>query len=100
MWTGQHHLFNYFFSKFKHLAQLTLFLCAAHTSLAQTPEIDSLQNVINATEGKEKVDAINALAFKLILTDYQKAAALATEAKLLAEQINYTKGISEALISE
>jgi signal transduction histidine kinase/tetratricopeptide (TPR) repeat protein len=100
MSTGQHYLFNCLISKFKHLAQLTIFLCAFQTGLAQTPEIDSLQNVINATEGKEKVDAINALAFKLILTDYEKARVLAIEGKLLAEEIDYTKGISEALISE
>src|SRR6187549_1239254 len=100
MRTRQHRLYNYLPSKFKHLAQLTIFLCSIHTSLAQIPEVDSLENIINAAQGKEKVDAMNALAFKLILVDYNKALALITETKQLAEEIDYTKGISEALISE
>src|SRR6187549_1847677 len=92
--------FSYFFRRVKYLAWMAIFLCSIHTSFAQLPEVDSLENIINAAQGKEKVDAMNALAFKLILVDYNKALAFIIETKQLAEEIDYTKGISEALISE
>ncbi|MEO7988080.1 MAG: tetratricopeptide repeat protein [Chryseolinea sp.] len=87
-------------SKYKRLTLVVVFLCGIHTGWAQLSEIDSLQNIVDNTQGKEKVDAINALAFKLILIDYKKAFENIAIAKQLAERIKYDRGISEAIIYE
>lgn len=65
---------------------------------AQTPEIDSLQNIVKNTAGLKKVDALNELSFRLLLVDFAKAKETLVESKALAEQLNYKKGISEATI--
>ncbi len=75
-------------------------LTTIQTSWTQGIEFDSLENVVNTTTGIAKVDALNALAFRLILIDIKRAKEYISQAGQLAEEINYAKGISQALICE
>lgn len=70
------------------------------TTVAQTHEIDSLQNIVKNAAGLKKVDALNELSFRLLLVDFAKAKEALAQSKALAGQLNYKKGISEATIFE
>ncbi len=97
MWRN-HYTGDNIYCKFRRLITVVVILCSIQTSRAQLAEIDSLENLANTTTGTEQVDATNALAFKLILIDYKRAFESVLKARQLAEELNYAKGLSEAII--
>jgi signal transduction histidine kinase len=60
-------------------------------------QVDSLEALIDKSNGTEKADALNALSFELFLYDYEKAAQKASEALALSEKLGYPKGMAQAL---
>lgn len=98
MWRKHHHSVTNNHCKFRQVVTAIIILCSIQTSWAQLAEIDSLENLVNTTTGTAKVDATNALAFKLILIDYKRAFESVLKARRLAEKLNYAKGLSEAII--
>jgi len=61
-------------------------------------ELRSLnENVQNAAGGRDRVDALNALAEKLKVRDVPRALPMAQEAKALATELGYTKGLASSL---
>lgn len=97
MCANQHYHLNVF-SKLMRLIPVVVILCCFQCTLAQRTEIDSLENLVKTETSFRKVDAANALAFRWILNDFKKAEEYIIQARQLAEALNYTKGISEALI--
>jgi signal transduction histidine kinase len=71
-------------------------LLAISGSFAQTAELDSLYRKVNSSGGKEKIDALNALAFRQILVDFKLADQAIEEALKLSSKTKYTKGLAEA----
>ncbi|HPH46068.1 MAG TPA: tetratricopeptide repeat protein [Chryseolinea sp.] len=65
---------------------------------AQRTEIDSLENLVSTSTGTAKVDALNALVFKLVQVDFKRANQFIEEASQLAKSIKYEKGLSESTI--
>lgn len=60
---------------------------------AQTPEIDSLKNIIrNSREDSSKVNTLIALSSQYLNVDLREAIRYGTEAVTLAERISYKKG--------
>lgn len=78
-----------------YISAVVLFL-AIPSLFAQTIEIDSLQRTIRNLQGTERIDALNALAFRQILVDFKLADAAIQEAMLLSQGRKYTKGLAEA----
>ena len=74
-----------------------LCLFASATSLAQTPEIDSLQKVISTLpDDTAKVNRLADLVGKYQYLDPAKAVATSEEAIRLSQKINYTLGLAIA----
>jgi tetratricopeptide (TPR) repeat protein len=60
--------------------------------------IDSLEQVLPDTRGKERVDVLTKLARLNFRVDQQKALDYGSEALRLAEKINYKEGMADALL--
>ncbi len=67
------------------------------TTVAQTHEIDSLQNIVKNAAGLKKVDALNELSFRLLLVDFAKAKEALAQSKALAGQLNYKRAFRSQL---
>jgi len=78
---------------------LLLFLFWASAALPQDPQLDSLKAVLN-NQGQDslRVNTLNEIASALATTDMDEAIRYGTEARDLAEQINYPVG--EALANK
>ncbi len=80
---------------------LTIFSLALwHFADAQSPKIDSLRKLLQASEGNERVDLLNAYAYVISSYDYLEAQKSIQEAYHLGSRLNYKKGIAEALLYE
>ena len=67
---------------------------------AQVSPIDSLRRLLNNQSGVQKVDALNALAVRLILLDFNLAKQEIEKAIKLAEEIDYKNGLAEATVNK
>lgn len=67
---------------------------------AQMVEIDSLRILINKQRGTKKIDALNALSFRLILLDYKLAIDPIEQAFTLAKGENYLAGLAESNVNK
>lgn len=75
-----------------------LFVVSSNICLAQQSLVDSLEKFVQcAPESTKKVDALNKLADEYRRSDLQKSLNTSNEAMLLAERLNYRKGIAYAL---
>ncbi|MBI3502852.1 MAG: tetratricopeptide repeat protein [Bacteroidetes bacterium] len=76
-----------------------LFFCQLPTAYCQLSKVDSLQQLIlTAKEDTDKVNAQNSLSkYYLELGNYSQAMKVASDAKALAEKINFRKGKANAL---
>ncbi len=95
---NHYHFCENIYCSFKQLMFTLVFWFTIQVTCAQRTEIDSLQNLVTISSGKAQVDALNELAFKLIIIDYKKASQHLDRAESLARKINYAKGLSEAII--
>ena len=75
---------------------LVIIFCGISNLCAQTSEIDSLREVVNNQSGTEKIDALNALAFRQLLVNYKLADESIEQALKLSIKENYIKGQAEA----
>ena len=77
---------------------LSLFcLLTAGKVRAQNPELDSLKEVMDSFEqDTSKVNTLNEIAYILFRTSPGEAIEYGTQAKLLAEKINFGKGLADA----
>jgi tetratricopeptide (TPR) repeat protein len=82
-------------SQRKFLLLLAIFLSFSHLDASI---VDSLEQVLPDTRGKERVDMLNKLAHLNYRTDQQKALDYGSEALKLAEKINYKEGMADALL--
>jgi len=81
------------------LIQFIFFLSLVGPSFAQTSQIDSLKAVlVNSEEDTSKVKTLNALAGKVYRSAPDEAITIGSEAKILAEQLNYQGGLADALV--
>ncbi len=79
--------------KYLNLAALILLLSAAINGAAQESKIDSLMLILESVEeDTSRVNTLNALASIIYQTDPEQAIKYGTEAKNLAEQINFPAG--------
>jgi adenylate cyclase len=85
---------------FKKIIFLPCFLIlSAHFSFAQTEKIDSLRSVLKiADDDTNKVNILNTLSYELLYSNTDTTIYLATQAKELAQQLNYPKGIASAYL--
>jgi adenylate cyclase len=85
---------------FKKIIFLACFLIlSAHFSFAQTEKIDSLRSVLKiANDDTNKVNILNTLSYELLYSNTDTTIYLATQAKELAQQLNYPKGIASAYL--
>ncbi len=60
--------------------------------------VDSLRRQVDLTEGKEKVDALNSLAFETTTANNNESAISSAQAYTLSEKISYEKGKAMALL--
>ena len=79
---------------------VVFFFCLSTCAFAQSSTIDSLQQLSKNLKGTKQVDALNALAWAYASFDIKKMKDVAEQARQLSLQLNYDKGIAEALISE
>jgi signal transduction histidine kinase/tetratricopeptide (TPR) repeat protein len=82
-------LFGFFISGFILLSQ--------HTA-AQSNAIDSLAQAVTQATGRERVKALNALAFRLILVNIPKSDSVSQITLALARELDDPEGGTEALI--
>jgi len=78
-----------------------IFLGLFYTAVSlqgQTPELDSIQQVIDRSSGSSKIDALNGYAFRSIAVDLTLADKALEKALKLSENANYTKGLAEASV--
>ena len=76
---------------------LFLFLLTDN-SHAQTSQIDSLKALlVNLEEDTSKVNTLNAMASNVFRSAPDEAIKIGSEAKILAEQLNYQEGLAYAL---
>ena len=71
-------------------------LVSANQLFTQIKEIDSLKMLVATESGTQKIDALNALSFRLVLVDFNLAEEPIQEAFKLSKQLNYTRGLAEA----
>ncbi|MBI3483147.1 MAG: hypothetical protein HY015_09280, partial [Bacteroidetes bacterium] len=64
---------------------------------AQSTIIDSLRQLLQKSEGKQRVDVLNAYAYSTLSYDYWQARKSIEEANKLSNELNYKKGIAESL---
>ncbi|MTI41916.1 tetratricopeptide repeat-containing sensor histidine kinase [Fulvivirga lutimaris] len=69
---------------------------SSYVSHSQSNPLYSLEQRVLNTTGKEKIDAINALAFRQTLGDFELSKPSLEEAISLSEKENYIKGLAEA----
>ncbi len=80
----------------KFLAIILLITVIGHTT-AQTPEIDSLKSVLAGTrEDSSRVQTLITLSTKYYRSAPQEALRLATEARDLAQRLDYQNGLAQA----
>ncbi len=73
------------------------FLTTGGIASAQYSEVDSLKVILeNLDEDSSKVNTLNDIAYILYRTSPGEAVTYGSEAKLLAEKINFRKGLAEA----
>lgn len=78
---------------------LLLMLCVSTASAyAQSRSLDSLHTLVEKSSGREKVDALNALAFEQILVDFKLAQNTVKESRALSKELHYQKGLAEGNI--
>ncbi|HYG01976.1 MAG TPA: tetratricopeptide repeat-containing sensor histidine kinase [Chryseosolibacter sp.] len=83
----------------RRLLSLLILLYSASTAFAQSPRIDSLQQVLeNTTDIKGRVDILNNLASDSYHYDISACKAFAAEALSLSESVQYTPGQRLALL--
>jgi class 3 adenylate cyclase/tetratricopeptide (TPR) repeat protein len=76
---------------------LLLFVCCSMLSAVQNPETDSLETLlINAREDTVKVNILLALSKNLFMTDPQDAVRYGSQARELAEKLDFSPGIASA----
>jgi hypothetical protein len=76
---------------------LGVMVCVVTLTVAQTHEIDSLQNVVKNSAGLKKLDALNELSFRLLLVDFAKAKETLVQSKALAGQLNNKRAFRRQL---
>src|SRR6266498_2767262 len=88
----------YFLRKGKFSFSLLLLILFCISISAQNKQIDSLRNVLTmAKEDTGKVNTLNLLGRQFYLVNsYDSSVAYANRAQLLAEKLNFTKGIANA----
>lgn len=70
-----------------------------HFTLAQNNTIDSLEAILKtAGQDTNKVNILNTLSYELLYSNTDTTIFLATQAKNLAEKLNYSKGIASAYL--
>jgi signal transduction histidine kinase len=79
-----------------------LFLSVAlwHIAEAQSPKIDSLKKRLQASTGTEHIDLQNAYAYALASYDYLEAQKIIQESLQRSNELNYKKGMAEALLNK
>jgi serine phosphatase RsbU (regulator of sigma subunit) len=84
--------------KYLKLLQLIFFLSLVGQCFPQTSQIDSLKAIlVNLEEDTSKVNTLNALASNVYRSAPDEAIKIGSEAKKLAEQLNYQEGLAYAL---
>ncbi len=84
--------------KFPTLIQFIYLLSLVGQSFAQSSQIDSLKAILEtAKEDTSKVNTLNALASNISSSDPNEAIRIGSEAKKLAEQLNFQQGLASAL---
>ena len=75
---------------------LLLFLCSLHVK-AQESQTDSLLNVLSNSTDTTRVNVLNALGDFAYRSDPDEAIRYGNEARDLAEELNFDKGLAFAL---
>ena len=84
----------------KKIGFTVLYLLVAITLSAQSNRLDSLEKLSKSLRGKAQVDALNKFSFYLGTINIKRSQEEAKRAFQLSEQIQYDKGMAEALIYE
>lgn len=81
------------------LLLLALVFGLQHISTAQNNKIDSLLTILKtAHEDTNKVNTLNALSYELLYSNSDTTIYLASQAKDLAEKLDYSKGLASAYL--
>jgi len=81
----------------KKIVIIILFIFVSNLLLGETDQIDSLQVLVNSSEGEEKIDALNMLAKAYWTIDPEKTLEFASESRKLAKRKKYRSGEAEAV---
>ena len=74
-------------------------LALQHIAAPQDNAIDSMRSILKtAGEDTSKVNILNALSYELLYSNTDTTIHLATQAKELAEKLNYPKGVASAYL--
>jgi serine phosphatase RsbU (regulator of sigma subunit) len=82
--------------KYLRILQILFLLAALSVVRAQDPLLDSLKFVLDkATEDTVRVNLLNAMATAVHRTDPEAAIQYSSDARMIAEKVNYRKGLAE-----